>query len=286
MKKLALLLGIVFCSNLFAAAAADDVQAARQIKGRIKPPAKDDVLIQTPFTWRMTGVTAADENKDHLAAFLAIMKNHVAIKIEQMNPPLLLEALTHLNSIRFRLLNLTDLDLSENQNFSSPLLEEMLKKISHLAPNLNTLKVSNCDFRDEQARIISQTIPHLTTLDISENHIGPAGAAYISRMTDLTDLDIWCNRIGDAGAASISQMPHLRILDIYDNDIGPAGAASTSAMTNLTNLDIGCNNIGPEGASSISGMGNLTDLGIHYNHIGPSGRALLREKLPNTLIVF
>ncbi len=305
MKKLALLLGIVFCSNLFAAAATDDVQAARQIKGRIKPPAKDDVLIQTPFTWRMTGVTAADENKDHLAAFLAIMKNHVAIKIKQMNPPLLLEALTHLNSKGFRLLHLTDLDLGVNQNLCTPLLEKMLMGFSRLAPNLVTLHVMNCGFGGEQARIISLTMPQLTTLNIGGNNIGDAGAESISRMPQLTTLDIGANNIGDAGAESISHMPHLTTLIIRNNLIRDAGVRSISTMRKLktlnlssnlitdvqvefishmhqlTNLEIFNNLIGHAGAVFISHMHQLTRLNISGNHIGDVGAASISglEKL-------
>ncbi len=284
MKKLALLLGIVFCSNLFAAAAADDVQAARPTPH--------------PIIWNMGALNEEAligldvpliQRKNHLAAPLYVMKDVSALRIMEIRPPLLLEALTYLNSSGFRLLNLTDLDLSQNRNLSSPLLERILREISHLAPNLVTLKIQCCGFEDEQAKIISQTMPKLTTLDIGWNRLEPVAAESISQMRQLITLNIQSNYLGANGAEFISKMGNLRTLYIRENDIRDRGASYISQMPHLTTLDIHENDIGYVGVKRIAKMTWLKTLDVGgYNEIYDrgDGHALLIQSLPNTAITF
>ncbi|XP_068699916.1 protein NLRC3-like isoform X2 [Montipora foliosa] len=104
----------------------------------------------------------------------------------------------------------------------------------------------------------------LTTLKLSGNRIGDAGATSLSQAlavnTSLTTLYLPDNSIGDEGATSLSQAlavnTSLTALHLRDNYIGDAGATSLSQAlavnTSLTTLKLSGNSIGYAGATSLS----------------------------------
>ncbi len=282
MKKLGLFFVVsVFWSTLFAATAEDDQVVPCTPRRGIKRPATTDArsdLITRSITWSMAGLTEA-ENKDHLAAPLLMMKNHTRIRIAQVKPLLLDQALTHLNLIEFKFVHLTHLDLPIN-NITVPLLE----KISQLAPNLRSLNVSHCFLEADHAKAISR-MNQLTTLNLWDNDLKDEGAYFISLMLHLKTLGVGNNGITDKGAGYISQLPNLENLDISCNQVGPGGATSLSSQTSLKSLNVGHNEMGDEGAQFLSKMHWLKCVDFEYNGIGEAPVRLLRQSLSLTYIL-
>ncbi|XP_068753929.1 nucleotide-binding oligomerization domain-containing protein 2-like [Montipora capricornis] len=135
----------------------------------------------------------------------------------------------------------------------------------------------------------------LTTLKLSGNSIGDAGATSLSQAlavnTSLTTLELYGNSIGDAGATSLSQAlavnTSLTTLELYGNSIGDAGATSLSQAlavnTSLTTLKLSHNSIGDAGATSLSQAlavnTSLTTLDLSWNSIGDAGATSLSQAL-------
>jgi Leucine Rich repeat/Leucine rich repeat len=99
------------------------------------------------------------------------------------------------------------------------------------------------------ASILSQT--KVTTLDLSGNLIGNAGAEILSKNTTLTMLSLGSNQIGDAGAQALSKNTTLTTLNLEWNQIGDAGAQALPKNTTLTTLDLSGNEIGDAGAKAL-----------------------------------
>ena len=135
----------------------------------------------------------------------------------------------------------------------------------------------------------------LTTLDLSRNRIGAAGAESLSEAlkvnTCLTTLDLRDNEIDSAGAESLSKALKvntcLTTLNLGCNRIGATGAKSLSEAlkvnTCLATLDLGWNRMGATGAESLSEALKLntclTTLDLGDNQIGSAGAEFLSEAL-------
>ncbi|CAF0988062.1 unnamed protein product [Adineta ricciae] len=135
----------------------------------------------------------------------------------------------------------------------------------------------------------------LTTLNLSWNKIGDAGAQYVSdalrHNTTLTVLDLYDNEIGDAGAQYVSDaLRHnttLTTLHLSRNQIGEKGAQYVSDAlrhnTTLTTLYLSRNQIGDAGAQYVSDAlrhnTTLTILNLSWNEIGDAGAQYVSDAL-------
>jgi Ran GTPase-activating protein (RanGAP) involved in mRNA processing and transport len=161
--------------------------------------------------------------------------------------------------------------------------------------DLRTLHLNSCELRTGSLASSLARMAQLTSLDLSLNDIGDAGAASLAPslapMAQLTSLKLGYNAIGDAGAASLApslvRMARLTSLDLSDNGIYAAGAASLAPslaqMAQLTSLDLSDNGIGAAGAASLAPslalMAQLTSLDLGGNDIGAAGAASLAPSL-------
>lgn len=140
------------------------------------------------------------------------------------------------------------------------------------ASSLSSSSLVGCGVGDDGARALAEgdgPRRGLATLDLSDNGIGPAGAAELGRSfasspsssswCDLTDLRIARNRsLGATGVADLCRgvgdgVPTLRRLDLSATACGPEGAvAALRAVRGLTHLRLFDNDLGARGFSAIA----------------------------------
>ena len=147
--------------------------------------------------------------------------------------------------------------------------EEQANKISDQL--LNSLKngcldLSDCQISDE---ILQDILPllsilNITSLDLSSNDIGPAGATSLAKTletnTSITELYFLDNNIENTGAKSIAEAlkinTSIKKLDLYGNDLGPTGtlalAVALKTNTSIEELHLGDNNIENIGATALA----------------------------------
>jgi hypothetical protein len=121
------------------------------------------------------------------------------------------------------------------------------------------------------------TLTGLTSLELSFNEIGAAGARALAKLTGLTSLKLGGNEIGDAGARSLAKLTGLNHLDLTFNRIGDEGARALVKSIGLTSLDLSDNQIGAEGARSLARLTGLTSLNLSGNQIGDVGARALAK---------
>jgi Ran GTPase-activating protein (RanGAP) involved in mRNA processing and transport len=176
-----------------------------------------------------------------------------------------------------------DLDLSNN-SISNKVVQALVQLTSLTSLNLS---YNNIGAAGAEALAQSTTLTNLTSLDLTYNNIGPGAAAALAQsttLTNLTSLDLSSNNIGDDGAEGLAQsttLTNLTSLDLFSNDIGAGGAvalARSTTLTNLTSLDLAYNNIGAAGAEALARsttLTNLTSLNLVSNNIGDDGAEAL-----------
>ena len=145
-----------------------------------------------------------------------------------------------------------------------------LDHVHHLFPYLTKLLLTSSYLDTIKIKPII-SLNTLTSLDISCNQVGDAGAKDISTMSNLTSLGISSNQVGDTGVRNLSTMSNLTSLGISSNQVGDTGVRNLSTMSNLTSLDISNNQLYNAGAKDISTMSNLTSLDMYDNQVGDAG---------------
>lgn len=147
------------------------------------------------------------------------------------------------------------------RNYNHTLLMEALKQLppAFTFPKLRSFAVPDGLIQDAEINelldhFFSRT-PALTTLDLTGNRMGAAGARALANSENfkqLSSLYLQQNNIGAAGAVALANsthLPQLTTLDLTGNRIGPEGARALITSTHfphLTILDLNRNNIGAE----------------------------------------
>ncbi|XP_068731107.1 NLR family CARD domain-containing protein 3-like [Montipora capricornis] len=185
----------------------------------------------------------------------------------------ILECKCHRENVQSKLLQ------TLGHNFLVKYLDLRFISFIHMNPFCQILKVNTC----------------LTTLNLSRNLVGDAGAESLSEAlkvnTCLTTLYLRNNEVGDAGAESLSEALKvntcLTTLNVSWNKVGVTGAKSLSEAlkvnTCLTTLDLSFNQVGDAGAESLSEALQvnrcLTTLDLSNNKVGAAGAESLSEAL-------
>ncbi|MCP5092874.1 MAG: hypothetical protein GY949_18325, partial [Gammaproteobacteria bacterium] len=136
--------------------------------------------------------------------------------------------------------------------------------------NLTSLNLSSNRLGDAGAQHLA-ALTNLTSLDLRGNKLGDAGAQHLAALTNLTSLDLRNNKLGDAGAQHLAALINLTRLNLNDNDLGDAGAQHLAALTNLTSLNLYNNKLGEAGAQHLAALTNLTSLDLSVNDLGEAG---------------
>ena len=132
--------------------------------------------------------------------------------------------------------------------------------------------------------LASPCLATVRSLDLSRNHIGPRGAAFLAASPAvgcLRELNLgWVENVGDEGARALAASPHLARLcklDLAVNKIGPKGAAALANsphLAGLTRLLLGANPLGGRGVAALAAspyLKRLTTLGLYSTDFGPQG---------------
>ena len=153
--------------------------------------------------------------------------------------------------------------------------------------------------------------PTLTTIDLSWNHIGEAGAQALAEAlkinTSVTTIALYQNNIGDAGAQALAEAlktnTSVKEIDLKGNNIGEAGAQALAEAlkinTSVTTIALYQNNIGDAGEQAVQQImaytsrneleqllqrirandPTLTTINLSYKDIGAAGAQALAEAL-------
>ena len=108
--------------------------------------------------------------------------------------------------------------------------------------HVRQLRLTKCAVTGEVLAMGVRMAPQLTTLDLSGNNIGEAGARAVAEalrhVPQLTQLYLSSNSIGNAGARAVAEalrhVPQLTRLYLFGNSIGDAGGAAVRAAAPRT----------------------------------------------------
>ena len=144
----------------------------------------------------------------------------------------------------------------------------------------------------ETMRRMSENDPTMTTLNVSDESIGTAGASALAEALKvnktLKTLDIGVNSIGYAGVTAFAEAlvvnNTVTTLYVWSNSIGDAGASALAEALKVNKtlmaLNIADNSIGADGASALAEAlkvnKTLTVLRVRHTSIGHASRALLK----------
>ncbi|HEY5933508.1 MAG TPA: hypothetical protein VIU61_02665, partial [Kofleriaceae bacterium] len=121
----------------------------------------------------------------------------------------------------------------------------------------------------------------LESLDLSWNHIGPAGAHAVIESPHLqrvTRLRLYHNEVGATGASRIAAAgARLAMLNLCGNALGDRGLAGLAAgdLHALDELALGWNDLASVQPIVTGPWRSLAKLNVRANHLGPADAALL-----------
>lgn len=177
-----------------------------------------------------------------------------------------------------------DLDLGGND-----IADDGAEAIAHASAFLvlDTLNVSGNSITSRGASsLVLGNSSRLSSIDLSMNDIGEAGAIALSRgRWPLRSLYLLGCEIGPAGAQALAQSKQLATLEVLaltGNSLGDSGAqflADSTTLQNLTTLDLCANGIGDAGALALAQsrqFKKLRVLELYGNEIAGRGAAALR----------
>ena len=107
----------------------------------------------------------------------------------------------------------------------------------------------------------------------------------VACLTDLTSLDLTSNSIGEAGAREIAErLSGLTSLDLSSNSIGEAGArAIAERLSGLTSLDLSDNSIGETGLHDLlDSLASRPNVRLH--HLMLHGTAQTSDLIPKEIL--
>ncbi|XP_063467938.1 protein NLRC5 isoform X11 [Symphalangus syndactylus] len=193
---------------------------------------------------------------------------------------------------RLQQLSLSQVNLCEDDDASSLLLQSLLLSLSEL----KTFRLSHLLLSSSTLALLTHGLSHMTCLQslrLNRNSIGDVGCCHLSEAlraaTSLEELDLSHNRIGDAGvqhlATVLPGLPELRKIDLSVNSISPAGgvqlAESLVLCRRLEELMLGCNALGDPTALGLAQElpQHLRVLHLPFSHLGPGGALSLAQAL-------
>jgi uncharacterized protein (TIGR02996 family) len=136
---------------------------------------------------------------------------------------------------------------------------------------LSSLCLPRCSLHRECAHILTQSshFSGLSTLDLTNNHVGPAELQMLAaspHLAGLTVLRLGGNGVRDAGARALADSPYvtrLVELDLHKNSIGGPGIqalAGSANLVHLTVLDLSENYVGLESVRALTASPHLSRL--------------------------
>jgi uncharacterized protein (TIGR02996 family) len=130
--------------------------------------------------------------------------------------------------------------------------------------------------------------PHLRRLDLSGNRLTAHRLTPLTTsplLADVEELDLSDNNLGPEGAAAVAaaalpRLRTLRLLRARARDAGVGALAASDLMTGLRGLHLGGNHLGPAAAEALGGVAaaeNLRVLDLTDNPLGDDGAFALAD---------
>jgi uncharacterized protein (TIGR02996 family) len=168
---------------------------------------------------------------------------------------------------------LTELNLKQMCSCGTCSIERELPLVfaSERVANLTKLVVAKDRIELDNARLLaaSPVLVKLRQLDLSDNRLGPEGAAALadSNLAALTELSLRGNAIASEGAAAL---------------------AASTRLTGLASLDLAANRITNEGGLALAhstGFASLTSLDLRDNKLERKATAALRKRFGRRVLL-
>lgn len=152
--------------------------------------------------------------------------------------------------------------------------ESIKKLVSHQA--FQSISFIRCSIDDAAAKVIAQYCK-VPNLDLSGNEITAAITAELSGNHFITSLNLSDNHLGDDGAIAIFRSKSITSLDLSGNNITYGCLAVLLENNIIIILVIDRNKIGPQGARILSNHPSLMRLSLDENGIGDDGAIFLAK---------
>lgn len=136
-------------------------------------------------------------------------------------------------------------------------------------PNYKNLYLDSNNITIQGVKLLIDVPVNL--LNLSNNSIGPLGAAELAKSTTITHLWLDNCALSDAGVIALSRNTHFTALHIAQNNISSRGARAVAQNTNLTEVDISNNPVGDAGIKEFANDINLTMFIANNCRIGNPG---------------
>ncbi len=129
-----------------------------------------------------------------------------------------------------------------------------------MASPLDDLSLRHCALNHLGAAVVAVAFAHLHTLSLSDNPLGPEGAAALAtsphQLARLKALDLGACNLRDEGVEALADAPfihQLTDLALWDNHIGPRGARALARapLHNLRRLHIQANALDDEALDAL-----------------------------------
>ncbi|XP_049881428.1 uncharacterized protein LOC126377626 [Pectinophora gossypiella] len=181
--------------------------------------------------------------------------------------------------------NLTYLDISDNQlTILSTQAFKPLAKLTVLRLRGNLLKVpalaslkeahmlkdldlSSNALEGPLGPTTVPPLPHLTTLQLSDNTFASIRRGALSGLTNLTHLNLHNNQIDVLEDYAFRHLINLTHLDLSHNEIVAVSGASLAQLSSLFHVDLSHNFLRSLSAEPLKSLGGLSELLLHDNDI-------------------
>eukprot|EP00092_Neocalanus_flemingeri_P011990 GFUD01012927.1.p1 GENE.GFUD01012927.1~~GFUD01012927.1.p1 ORF type:complete len:756 (-),score=145.41 GFUD01012927.1:221-2488(-) len=174
------------------------------------------------------------------------------------------------------------LDLSRNS------ITVLAAGVTQTLPHLKTLMLSeNMIESSTLSHYNLQHLSYLETLDIAQNRIaGPLEHSFLDLFpSNLKTLDMSFNQVEGIRGNTFRSLSALKVLNLQGNDIEEIEDFAFLGLLSLTSLDLSHNSILTLGDESLAGLPSLEMLSLSHNHLQvvstlwTTGTPLLRELL-------
>ena len=142
-------------------------------------------------------------------------------------------------------------------------------------PHLKTLTLENQHIDDSAISLITQ-MPGLKNLNLSNNQITGEGFLKILALQGLESLDLSHNQIGSFKPTRIAPV-RIKRLNLNHNQIKDQDAYYIAQIKAVEILNLAENQIGDTGVSYIARMQGLETLNLSHNEIGDEGAESLAD---------
>lgn len=128
-------------------------------------------------------------------------------------------------------------------------------------------------------------LAQLNTLVFSGTPVTDAGLEHIKGLTQLESLDLKDTQVTDAGLANLRQLTDIEILCLKGTRITDAGFVHLRGLKRLTHLFLDGTQVTDAALVHLKGLTQLQYVQYHNTQVTRSGTDVLRQALPNCLVV-